>query len=290
MRSTWLLFPTLLACATPAPPRRIAWADAVQSDGAQVAEEQAPLEQAFTQFLASARRVRLATPTGAPMPAGHAHHWARLVAVVEREAGPRAPTLTLSRARLQLETEFQTDAHAFGDVPPELAQRVSSLLRQLTGRLAQRAVRQRKVDPAAFRWPVDPVVVSSPYGVRLHPIGGEHRFHAGIDLEAPRAHPVLAAETGVVVYSAWNGAHGKQVELQHDSRWVTRYSHLDSLLVKSGARVRRGQVIGLVGQTGLATGPHLHFELRRDGDALDPEAFLRAPGEEAPALVSELVP
>jgi murein DD-endopeptidase MepM/ murein hydrolase activator NlpD len=261
----------------------------MRDEGAPPPAERAPLDEAFERFLSTARQVRRETPVGAPMPEAQARNWEQLLDSLDPRLGPRAPTALLSRVRLQLEAEFEADAAAFGDVPEALAQRVAARLRRLTQRLASRASRQRQVDPTRFLWPVDPVVVSSPYGVRVHPIAGEHRFHAGVDLEAPRAHPVLASESGVVTFSAWNGAHGKQVELQHDAHWVTRYSHLDSLLVKPGARVRRGQVIGLVGQTGLATGPHLHFELRRDGDALDPEAFLRLPGE-SPALVSELAP
>jgi murein DD-endopeptidase MepM/ murein hydrolase activator NlpD len=120
----------------------------------------------------------------------------------------------------------------------------------------------------------------------VHPIAGDTRFHAGIDLEAPLEQPVRAAEVGTVVFSAWNGAHGKQIELQHDAHWATRYSHLDVLLVRPGTVVKKGQVIGLSGQTGLTTGPHVHFEIRRDGDALDPEVFLQLPAT-GPTIISE---
>ena len=81
----------------------------------------------------------------------------------------------------------------------------------------------------------------------------------------------------MVIFSGWNGAHGKQVELQHDAHVSTRYSHLQTILVEAGQTVRQGDIIGLLGETGMVTGPHLHFELRLDGEAVDPEARLPRP-------------
>lgn len=275
----WLLLalPGLLACATPAPPRKIAFADAARSDDHR-GRSAAELDDAFERFVRAASPGRLGTPLGGRMPAGHARAWSRLLDAVDAGTTGKPSTLLLTRTRLRLEEELQVDARTFGDFPAELALRASGTVRRLSDRIVAQAPRTRRVDPARFRWPVDPVVITSPYGVRLHPIADEPRFHAGIDLEAPHTHPVLAAEDATVLFAAWNGGHGNQVELQHDAHWATRYSHLERMLVKPGARVKKGQVIGLAGQTGLATGPHLHFELRRDGDALDPEAFLRAPG------------
>jgi murein DD-endopeptidase MepM/ murein hydrolase activator NlpD len=236
-------------------------------------------------FFTVARKSRLDSPLGAPMPPTLARAWVALLDEVDAFSTKKVAgwSTEATRLRLQLETEFQTDAHAFGDLPPEVAERVPKTLRALSRRLTALTARARVVDPRRFAWPVDPVVVSSPYGSRVHPIAGETRFHAGVDLEAPLSHPVRAVEAGSVSFAGWNGAHGKQVELQHDAHWATRYSHLDALLVQPGTVVKRGQVIGLAGETGLATGPHLHFELRQDGDALDPEVFLRPP----PTLVSE---
>ena len=245
---------------------------------------------AFPRFLEVARKVRLNAITGAPMPAAEVRAWGALLDDTDRFATEKAdaqwPT-DASRVRLQLEGEFQTDAHLFGDIPLAVAERVPRTLRALSKRITALTTRTRQVDPKHFRWPVSPVVISSPYGSRIHPIANEPRFHAGIDLEVPLEQPVRAAEEGTVVFSAWNGAHGKQVELQHDAHWGTRYSHLDVLLVRPGTMVKQGQVIGLSGQTGLTTGPHLHFELRRDGDALDPELFLRVPST-SPPLLSQL--
>lgn len=252
-------------------------------------ENPAGLDGALERFLESAPRRRLAAVVGAPMPAAHARAWGVLLDAAEhfgaQQAGPQW-TAEAMRARLQLESEFQTDARTFGDIPPAVAERVPLTLRALSKRITALTTRKRRVDPKRFRWPVSPLVVSSPYGSRIHPIAGAARFHAGIDLEVPLEHPVHAAEVGTVVFSAWNGAHGKQVEVQHDAHWSTRYSHLDVLLVRPGTVVKQGQLIGLAGQTGLTTGPHVHFELRHDGDALDPEVFLQLPST-GPPLLSE---
>jgi murein DD-endopeptidase MepM/ murein hydrolase activator NlpD len=118
----------------------------------------------------------------------------------------------------------------------------------------------------------------------VHPLHGDYRFHAGVDLEAADTQPVEAAADGVVVWAGWNGAHGKQIELQHDAHLATRYSHLTSMFVEPGERVKRGTVIGLAGHTGAVTGPHLHFELRKDGVAVDPEVLM--PSSMPASLVS----
>lgn len=287
-----LLFTVLWfsGCATTAAAPKIPFEEAArEGDTKTRLDGPAPIDASLERFLSLARAVRMKSPIGAAMPARYAQSWLALIDDTDAFAAQKPDRRWVTdamRVRLQLETEFQTDAHSFGDVPPEVAERVGKSLRALSQRIAQRTARTRQVDPKYFAWPVEPVVVTSPYGTRVHPIAAEPRFHAGIDLEAMKATPIRAAETGTVVFSGWNGAHGKQVELQHDSHWSTRYSHLQSLLVRPGTVVKKGQIIGLSGETGLATGPHLHFELREDGDALDPEVFLRLPPT-GPALMSE---
>lgn len=284
-----LLVSILLAgCATtPAP--RMSFEEAIGTGARSPAQEIPGLDASLHRFLESARKIRMGTAVGAPMPASQARAWSALLDDTERFTARKADASWANeaiRARLQLEAEFQTDARTFGDVPAAVAERVPLALRALSRRITALTTRTRRVDPRHFRWPVSPLVVSSPYGARIHPIAGDARFHAGIDLEAPLEQPVRAAEEGTVVFSAWNGAHGKQIELQHDAHWATRYSHLDVLMVRPGTVVKKGQLIGLSGNTGLSTGPHVHFELRRDGDALDPEVFLELPAT-GPPLISE---
>lgn len=285
-----LLVALLLAgCATPRP-AKMSFEEAAGGGGA-AAPAPTTLDAALARFTETVRRPRLETAMGAAMPSRHVKAWTALLDEADRfmsQKGSASWTTEAMRARLQLEGELQTDARLFGDIPPAVSDRVPRTLAALSRRIAARTGQTYtvKVDPRSFRWPVNPLVVSSAYGSRMHPIAGELRFHAGIDLEAPLAHPITAAEDGKVTFSGWSGGYGNQVELQHDAHWATRYAHLEELVVKPGARVKKGQLIGLAGATGAATGPHLHFELRRDGDALDPEAFIPLPPSAAPPLLS----
>jgi murein DD-endopeptidase MepM/ murein hydrolase activator NlpD len=238
------------------------------------------LNRALEQFRSAADADRTRAETGSPMPRAHAALWEPMLESVDAFLAlppTQASVLDTVRARLQLETEVEADMHTYGDVPGTLAEREQQALKGLAARLALLTQKVKKVDPRRFAWPVQPVVVTSPYGHRVHPIFGDYRFHAGLDLGAEAAQPIRAAEAGRVVFSGWLGGNGKMVEVQHDSHTSTRYGHLMSLMVDAGSQVKKGDIIGLAGKTGQATGVHLHFELRRDGDALDPEFFLPNP-------------
>lgn len=112
--------------------------------------------------------------------------------------------------------------------------------------------------------------LTSAYGLRRHPILGFARLHSGVDFAAARGTPVRAAAGGVVVAAGWRGGYGRQVQIVHPGASATSYAHLSAMVVEPGMRVRRGQVIGYVGASGLATGPHLHFEVMRGGRPIDP--------------------
>lgn len=122
----------------------------------------------------------------------------------------------------------------------------------------------------AIQRPV-PGVVSSNFGPRMHPILGYTRMHKGMDFRAGYGTPILAVQTGYVGAAGWNsGGYGNHVELTHGAGITTTYSHMSGIAVRPGQLVQQGQVIGYVGATGLATGPHLHYELHRFGHAIDP--------------------
>lgn len=116
--------------------------------------------------------------------------------------------------------------------------------------------------------------IGSVFGPRRHPILGVIRPHRGIDVGAPTGTPVLAAGPGRVLRSGVAGEYGVLVAIDHGNNAETRYAHLSRTLVTAGETVTRGQVIGEVGSTGLSTGPHLHFELRIDGEPVDPAPWL----------------
>lgn len=123
-------------------------------------------------------------------------------------------------------------------------------------------------------WPVRGRI-SSEFGWRTHPVFKSRRFHSGLDIAAPYGTPVAAAAGGTVILSGWVGGYGKTVIIDHGGGISTLYGHNSSLLVKEGAKVRAGQTIAKVGSTGLSTGPHVHFEVRRDGEAVNPHDWLR---------------
>ena len=112
--------------------------------------------------------------------------------------------------------------------------------------------------------------MSSGYGMRRHPILGYTRMHAGIDFAARYGSPIYAATDGVVSYSGRHGGHGNYVRLDHGHGLATGYAHMSRIAARSGQRVRQGQVIGYVGSSGLSTGPHLHYELYRNGRTINP--------------------
>jgi murein DD-endopeptidase MepM/ murein hydrolase activator NlpD len=118
-------------------------------------------------------------------------------------------------------------------------------------------------------------VLSSGFGMRRHPILGGWRPHLGVDLAAPTGTPVRATRDGRVGAAGWRGGYGLSVELEHSQGLETRYGHMSRLNVVRGQRVQRGEVIGWVGSTGLSTGPHLHYETRLQGRAVDPLPSMR---------------
>jgi len=122
---------------------------------------------------------------------------------------------------------------------------------------------------AGLQQPV-PGALTSGFGYRVHPILGYRRFHRGVDFGASHGTPILAATDGRVAVAGWGGGYGKVVELRHGGGLATRYGHMSRIAVAAGQAVRQGQVIGYVGSTGLSTGPHLHYEMFRNGQLVDP--------------------
>jgi murein DD-endopeptidase MepM/ murein hydrolase activator NlpD len=128
-----------------------------------------------------------------------------------------------------------------------------------------------------YRKPViGEVEFTSGFGMRADPFLGRPAMHTGLDFRAQAGDPVRATANGKVVSSGWSGGYGRMVEIDHGNGLSTRYGHLSEINIKVGDDVKTGQVIGEVGSTGRSTGPHLHYETRIDGEAVDPQKFLRA--------------
>ncbi len=124
-----------------------------------------------------------------------------------------------------------------------------------------------------FRMPVQ-APLSSGFGIRRDPITHEMQFHHGVDIAAPQGTRIHAAAAGSVVFSGYQNGYGNTVVVQHQDGFETRYAHMGTLLVNAGDSIQASQVLGTVGSTGRSTGAHLHFEISRNGDQIDPKALL----------------
>ena len=118
--------------------------------------------------------------------------------------------------------------------------------------------------------------ITSGYGPRIDPFMGRMALHAGLDIREEPGTPVRATAGGKVVSAGWSGGYGNMVEIEHENDLATRYGHLSMITVAEGQYVSPGTILGRVGSTGRSTGPHLHYEVRIDGEAVDPVRFLRA--------------
>jgi len=122
-------------------------------------------------------------------------------------------------------------------------------------------------------WPIRSGYITSEYGMRVHPVRHRRMFHQGVDFAAHYGEPVVAVADGVVTFSGRRNGYGNLVEIRHSNGYSTRYGHNSANLVQEGQQVHQGQRIASVGATGTATGPHVHFEVLKDGEHLNPMPF-----------------
>lgn len=146
---------------------------------------------------------------------------------------------------------------------------------------ANSLVRLPAEKPVSYVYPVMSPRLTSSFGRRIHPIKRFSRQHRGIDLAAPVGSPIRAIASGTVVFADPYGGYGKLIVIKHGGKLTSHYAHCSSVKVRTGERVRAGQIIGTVGSSGHSTGPHLHLELRIDGQAQDPEKFIPGLADEA---------
>lgn len=132
---------------------------------------------------------------------------------------------------------------------------------------------RRDVTPS--QWPTDGGFISSPFGGRPNPFSGYGRdWHPGIDIAVDYGTPVYASAAGYVQQAGWYGGYGKYIRLGHDFGYETAYGHMSRLAVSAGSFVKKGEVIGYVGSTGYSTGPHLHFEILKYGEQVNPSSLM----------------
>lgn len=132
--------------------------------------------------------------------------------------------------------------------------------------------------------------LTSEFGNRVHPVYGIGRFHGGCDFTAPHGTDIHSTAAGTVVHADWLGGYGRTVEIDHGRGVKTLYAHCSELKVKKGEKVEKGQLIGLVGTTGLSSGPHCHYEVRKNNKQIDPKPYLPSADveEEAPQPIAKL--
>ena len=145
-------------------------------------------------------------------------------------------------------------------------------LQKLLGAIKNENYR-RDVTPS--QWPTDGGFISSPFGGRPNPFSGYGRdWHPGIDIAVDYGTPVYASAAGYVQQAGWYGGYGKYIRLGHDFGYETAYGHMSSLAVSAGSFVKKGEIIGYVGSTGYSTGPHLHFEILKYGEQVNPSSLM----------------
>ncbi len=138
-----------------------------------------------------------------------------------------------------------------------------------------------------FGRPVDGPITSG-FGKRTDPVNGKAAFHTGIDFRAKPGDNIYATADGIIDKAFYNGSYGNYVLIDHDNGYESAFSHMKKFLVRPGQRVHRGQLIGLVGNSGRSTGPHLHYEVTLDGEPIDPYMFMKvAASTEATSATSE---
>lgn len=170
--------------------------------------------------------------------------------------------------------------------PPELMSSLDHLAREIERqqeRLSalENLLLDRKLSAAVTPsgWPVQGGWISSGFGARADPFNGHQSYHEGVDIASSMGSPVLAMGDGVVSHSGEKSGYGLLVEVTHESGLITRYAHASAVLVRVGDRVQKGQPIAQVGTTGRSTGPHLHFEVVRNGNSVSPMRYLQQAGK-----------
>lgn len=182
---------------------------------------------------------------------------------------------TLEAAGLPVDSDFGDERDVGGPlIPVDSSMMFDSKVRELDEALDALDHLKKEAQRLPLANPAPGHSVTSPFGVRTDPILGTAALHSGMDFRAPIGMPAKVTAPGVVVKAGWNGGYGRMVEVDHGQGFATRYGHLSEIDVKVGQKLAAGDVIGKTGSSGRSTGPHLHYEVRHNGEAIDPLRFL----------------
>jgi len=192
---------------------------------------------------------------------------AELVTLRAAQAASQAQAVTMRKSKTRALAGVKGDLAALERQENQLLAESAALARYIAGSSGGGG------GTGELMWPVQGPI-TSPYGYRIHPILGYKKLHTGIDFGVGYGTPIHASDSGTVIYATWMGGYGNVVVVDHGRGISTLYAHQSRMAVGSGARVARGQTIGYVGSTGFSTGPHLHFEVRVNGNPVDPMGYL----------------
>ncbi len=181
--------------------------------------------------------------------------------------------ITVSRSKIESDIEAEKERLKQAEKKED---EMIALSKQLENRITELMDKTTKYAGGVMKWPTPGYTgISSPYGYRIHPIYKVKKMHTGIDVNAPSGAKIVAANSGKVILSGWNGGYGNCIIIDHGDGIATLYGHQSKLLVSEGDKVEKGDTIGKVGSTGLSTGPHLHFEVRIKGKTTDPMEYFK---------------
>ncbi|TCS91633.1 septal ring factor EnvC (AmiA/AmiB activator) [Keratinibaculum paraultunense] len=184
----------------------------------------------------------------------------------------KADLQSASRSKEILMSQLEKDLEAAEEQYDEL----NKLAKDIESQIVKLQRVEGPYSGGAMNWPVPGhTKISSPFGYRIHPIFKVKKLHTGIDIPAPIGTPVIAAADGTVIYAGTLGGYGNAIMIDHGGGIVTLYGHNSSLVVGEGAQVSKGSTIAKVGSTGFSTGPHVHFEVRKNGSYVDPIPWLK---------------
>lgn len=176
---------------------------------------------------------------------------------------------------LAADSSVENPSAGFLDRLSQLEQQVADRHMQLSLLSALLQDKELAIETSPSGLPAERGWLSSPFGQRVDPFTGELAWHNGVDIAGTHGEEILAVASGVVSFAGEKYGYGNTIEVTHDSGYMTRYGHNDELLVQLGEIVKKGQSIATMGSTGRSTGPHVHFEVYKNGRAVDPSSYIR---------------